>query len=336
MKPHAVLEKLKAKKMPLILAGLSLVAVAAGYWAGTRGAHRAPAHAANSAHEDSEETGLESSEDADEDTSEDSSEGSEEDSGGHGKHDGGPQRGHAASKSHAKEDSAEEHAAPARKSAQAPGLWKNYSQALRSIQEKMEKLQRLDLENESLKLENANLRLSLEERRFECRAEDAAKRSGEMGMKLNGETGSRMGRTLAAINYRVPSGLLPEQLYTLALKYFQGHEDEKAAVILTFLTGMEHEDAFRTAENHLMTGIAWYRLDNLSAANSYFDLVLKDTKAPKKVNEQVRLWKALVYERWGKHPEAQNWLRELLSYNPHSTEAVWINGREANSVTEHD
>ena len=143
-----------------------------------------------------------------------------------------------------------------------------------------------------------------------------------------------MGRTLASIYYRPPMHLLPPQLYTLALSYFKAGEDEKAGVILTFLTGLEENNAYKNSKNYLMTGISWYRLANYELADAYFDQALEMKEGTESLPylAQARLWKGLSAEKLGKHSASQQWLRELVDYHPQSTEAAWVNSREVRRV----
>lgn len=217
-------------------------------------------------------------------------------------------------------------------------IWARYKEAFVSVHKKVEHLQKVDEENEKLNLENANLRVRVEALQFDCRAQDAAKKTQELGLKFNQETGSRVGRNLASITYKIPPEMLPYQLFPLAVSYFKSRQDEKAAVILTFLTGMEDDRSYRTPRNLLMTGIAWYRLDHYSAAQEYFEQVLKSDvptsdERGRQIYDQALLWKALTFERLGKHKDSQLTLRRLLDHNPHSREAAWVNGREAIRAT---
>ncbi|MCM2323642.1 MAG: hypothetical protein NDJ90_10320 [Oligoflexia bacterium] len=205
--------------------------------------------------------------------------------------------------------------------------WATYRGAWDSVQKTVDRLRKADQQNERLRLENANLRLKLEARQFDCHAADAERATREYEVRLDRETGSRMGRTLASIGYKAPLHLLPGQLYALAASYFKAREDEKAAVLMTFLTGLEDDDTYKTPKSYLMAGIAWYRLDNFVVADNYFDKVLEkaDTLESKQLQSQVRLWKGLTAARLGRHDRSQRWLRDVLDQDPHSTEAAWVN-----------
>ncbi len=215
--------------------------------------------------------------------------------------------------------------------AQPQGLVATYKAAFESTQAKVAEVQRALDENEKLRYENTNLRMKLETVQYEYRQMQAAEVTAKNGGKASEQTGSRIGRTLASISYKPPESMLPNQLYALGVTYFKAHEDEKAAVIFSFLTGLEDNTAFQNAHNYLMTGVAWYRLDNYEAANTYFDKALKepDLEMNLQFQAQARLWKGLIAQHQGKDVEAQYWLRDLLDHHPHSLEASWVNSKEA-------
>jgi tetratricopeptide (TPR) repeat protein len=216
--------------------------------------------------------------------------------------------------------------------------FQTYVDAYQSAREKWGTISDALAQNERLTLENARLRLALESTKFDCGAKDAAARTQQITGRLDKETGARVARTWDTIAYRPPTNIVPNQLYTLGVSYFKGREDEKAAVIFTILTGMEDNDSFRNAKNWLMTGVAWYRLDNLKTADEYFQKVVQSAANADNNGyiAQARLWRAIVAERLGKHRNSQDLLRELVDYHPHSTEAAWVNSREANRATASD
>jgi regulator of replication initiation timing len=215
-------------------------------------------------------------------------------------------------------------------------IFGTYAQAWQSVQEKAEAIRTAESENERLRLENTHLRLQLEGVQFNCSAKEASNKTQSIEYKLDRETGSTVGRDLASIAYRVPTNLVPAQLYTLGISYFKAREDEKAAVIFTFLTGMDDNDAFKNPRNFLLTGIAWYRLDNFATADRYFDRVLKAPETPENLQTlaHVRLWKALVANRTDKHVKSQFWLTELIDHHPLSIEATWVNSKNPNAHPE--
>ena len=210
----------------------------------------------------------------------------------------------------------------------AMGEWaKTYGHAWFQIQTKVDGLRHSEEDNLKLRLENSHLRLSLEALQFDCHARTGSAFTQKSEMTLNKETGTKVGRTLASINYKPPVRLLPAQLYTLGLTYLKAREDEKAAVIFTTLTGLEETDIYKTAKNLLTTGVIWYRLENYSLADHYFDEVLKKAEKPESIQfqAQARLWKALVSKKFNKDVKVQYWLKELIDHHPQSPESAWVN-----------
>jgi tetratricopeptide (TPR) repeat protein len=211
---------------------------------------------------------------------------------------------------------------------QPQSLWDRYVAAWNSTEDKMAEIRTALEENERLRYENANLRLKLETSEFDCHEKEAASDTQKISAKLTSEAGSSVARTLASITYKPPTNLLPNQLYTLGVTYFKAHEDEKAAVIFSFLTGMEDNTAYQTPRNYLMAGVAWYRVDNFEMADFYLDKALQQPENDNNLQfqAQARLWKGLVAQHQGKEKDAQHWLRELVDHHPHSQEAEWVNG----------
>jgi tetratricopeptide (TPR) repeat protein len=215
----------------------------------------------------------------------------------------------------------------ARKTTVADWLVTSYTEAWTSTQQKVDTLKHLDEQNAKLELENAHLRLTLESGRFECSSLKAEKSTQTFENKLHHDTGTKTGRTLASIPYKVPTDLSDIQLFQLANGYFNHRDDEKAAVIFSFLTGLEDDNTFKTAPGYLKTGITWYRLDNMELADFYFEKVAKfsfSSQTQTYIN-QARLWRGIVAERLGDHKKSQGILREIMDHNPHSTEAALIN-----------
>jgi tetratricopeptide (TPR) repeat protein len=203
----------------------------------------------------------------------------------------------------------------------------NYIQAWESVQTKVDAIHHIDEENGKLRFQNAELKVRLETLQFGCHAKNGLHKTGEKEQILSAETGSKVGRTPAGMTYRLPAHLSPAQLYTLGISYLKAGEDEKVAVIFSNLTGLIENEAYKTAKNLLIAGVAWYRLENFTKSETYFDAVLK---APEKLDAveyqaQARLWKALLAKRSNKETKAQFWLRELVDHHPHSREAAWIN-----------
>jgi len=211
-----------------------------------------------------------------------------------------------------------------------------YGQAWLSVQKKVDDLRHADEENSKLRLENAQLKLELESTHLACNQSSGAHKTNQTGLQLDQVTGNRAGRTLASVNYKLPSKLLPSQLYTLGVSYLKAREDEKAAVIFTHLTGLQDSETYKTAKNFLITGMAWYRIENYVLAQTYFDEVLKKTEKEDSIQyqAQARLWKALASKKMNKEIKTQYWLKELIDHHPYSVETSWINTQAVEHVPE--
>lgn len=208
-----------------------------------------------------------------------------------------------------------------------------YGRAVEDIQAKVEEIRRLEHRLANVELENLRLRTSMERNQFECRVAEAGKHAVESRRHLATETRTSIGRTLASIDYRIPEHLLPSQLYTLAVSYLHAHDDEKAVKILNHLVSLQDVEAYRNPKDFLLTGVAWYRIDNLEEADRYFAKVLESGTAKDAATlpyaAQARLWRAIVAERSNKRTKSQYWMRELVDHHPHSTESQWVNSKEA-------
>ena len=203
----------------------------------------------------------------------------------------------------------------------------NPLQWLSNIQAKVESIQNLHADNERLQLENANLRRWIMASRFEHQEKASKKKTRETSSTLLKQTGSPVGRALASLDYRPPMHLLPGQLYTLGVSYFNHREDEKAAVIFTYLTELDDQPQYRTASMYVLTGVSWYRLQNLKLADRFFDQAIQkpDTDTNIKHQARARLWRAVVAHRLGQSKNTQKWLRNLVVNHPHAIESKWVN-----------
>ncbi len=219
-----------------------------------------------------------------------------------------------------------------------PGLlakiFGRYGQALESVQYKVDEIKRLEQSIANVSLENIRLRSLMERGQFECKLEQADRGAKVFRNRLVAETRTHIGRTLASIDYRIPEHLLPSQLYTLAVSYLQARDDEKAVKILNHLVTLQDVATYRNPKDYLLTGVAWYRIDNLEEADLFFAKVLEGDKGEESDEArayvaQARLWRAIVAERSGKRMKSQFWMRELVDHHPHAAESQWVNSREA-------
>jgi tetratricopeptide (TPR) repeat protein len=224
------------------------------------------------------------------------------------------------------------------------GFFEAFRNHWNNLWSKVGDLERSEVTNERLVLENAHLRNQLEAKTFAIQAEEARRLTDAFGRRIEAETGSPVGRLLSSITYQPPSSLLPRQLYALGVSYFQARENEKAAVIFTQLVESRTTEEFKTPRNYLLAAVSWYRLDHFEASDTYLSRAL-ETDGAKQFEEasdqdsrsteelslfaQIRLWRALTAKRLGDEKGAQHWLTELMDHHPGSRVAQWINREDA-------
>ena len=169
---------------------------------------------------------------------------------------------------------------------------------------------------------------------FSMQAKNAKTSTEKKELQLSKETGAKAGRTLAAspISHREMSAA---QLYTLGFP-IPMHTRMERRLIFTSLANMPETDTYRTPKHLIATGVAWYKVENYSLADTYFNEVLKKPETDSNLHymAQARLWKALVARRLNKEMKAQYWLRELVDHHPHSPEAMWVNPTEVKNAEE--
>ena len=228
------------------------------------------------------------------------------------------------SKSEKQQVSTEEHPSPKK---QEKGVFHTIHEAVQSVDAKVKKLKELDLENRRLKAENAALKSWIQKKQFQCQVKKAEAKTENLSKELQEKTDSSIGRTLASIHYRIPKHLNHDQLYTLAIAYFEKKELEKAAVILSYLTRLKEDSSFQKPKDLLLTGIIWYRLEHYKNADQYFDRVMSYKGKANKSGylPQAYLWKAIVADQKNQKDTSQKWLKRLLNRYPYSREAKWVN-----------
>src|SRR5689334_523539 len=109
-------------------------------------------------------------------------------------------------------------------------ILRTYEHAWHGAQRKIDEIRHLELQNTQLRQENAQLRLSLDAVRWDCHAQVGLRTTRDYELKLKKETGQKVGRSLAGINYKPPTRMPLPLLYSLAISYLKVREDEKVAV----------------------------------------------------------------------------------------------------------
>lgn len=204
--------------------------------------------------------------------------------------------------------------------------------AIDNVQKKAQELAESHAENEVLRKENQYLRLELGVDNNEKRSLASERKTKEIGLQLEKETGLKTGRVVETLKYKVPPNLLPQNLYLLGLTYLRDGKNEAAAAIFHFLMNGSDGKTYQTPTNFVLAAIAWFRVDHVDLAESYLDSVLK--LSPDSGDEVMRLqavsrmWMAAIEKKRGNEKLSKKWLHEILDFHPKSLEARWINGIE--------
>lgn len=207
------------------------------------------------------------------------------------------------------------------------GLVQAINDAALSVQNKLIDLNRAVDENVALRVENAQLHRQIETKMFDRQVAESKKATEEKTVELVKKGGSPVARLVEDIQFEVPKNVSLSNLFTLSASYIRAEEYEKAAKILHYLIYEQGNASYQTAQNMLLLGVVFYRLDHFEGADQQFSLVLKteSVEANLKYQAQARLWKALVAERTHRVAKAQYWMHDLVDHHPKSVEASWVN-----------
>lgn len=218
------------------------------------------------------------------------------------------------------------------------GLTETYRFYFHEAKTRLEELEQADRENAELRrrvdiLEKERDRESLEkvEKTMHVQQDVQAKIQKE-------QTGSEIGQSLLQLKYEPPTNLMPHQLYALAVGYVRKNENQQAAAILTRLVDLKEDKSYKRPEVFLITGVAWYRLENWKMAETFFEKAISGSSDSMQVHRQAKVWRALLLRKTGQEQLAQKIMIDLIAKSPHSSEAKWINfdgKREPSQEAEH-
>ena len=209
------------------------------------------------------------------------------------------------------------------------GVWGTYHKHFFSFADRFKGLVGLEEENEALtekvaQLEKENVVLQSEHTERELAS---VTKTTEESVKE--KTGSETAVVLDSIEYKVPAHVSGAGLHALALGYFRKQEYAKSVVLFDHLVNLKEDPQFKTAENYLMAGIAWYHLKNYKEAHNQVDQALKASSTTHSVHRSALMWDAMITKAEGNPKETQAKLLKFIELYPHSEEAKWINTRRS-------
>lgn len=124
-------------------------------------------------------------------------------------------------------------------------------------------------------------------------------------------TGSKEGRTIASIEYTVPTGLTMEQKYLLAFSHLREKRFLEAAKTFESFLNVPEGAPYQKAQSFYEAGVAWYEVKNFKKAREYF-LAAQDRAEGVEKPQLVR-----KVELWLKVLDRQ---RQLASFKEHHKE----------------
>jgi hypothetical protein len=184
----------------------------------------------------------------------------------------------------------------------------------------------LDRENDKLtqKLAHLEKKVVLTEARNAER--DLAALNEMVEDRLRDDAGSELAVAQKNIDFEIPKNLSYNQLQVLSLSYFNKKDYGPSALILNHLLTLKEEARYRTPENHLLSGISWYKLKHFHLAAAAFKEAKASSHPADAAHKNSMVWLALVQKSLGKRVLAQDSLLKFLELYPHSEEASMING----------
>lgn len=166
----------------------------------------------------------------------------------------------------------------------------------KSVNTKAKHLASLEARHEAL--EQAYERLQREHYELEHSfAELQAKVQSEDLAKVNlAATGSLTGRHPASIVYKVPNGLKPEEMRTLAYEHLREQRFGEAAVTFTAFLDLPEAAPLADANDMYSCGVAWFQVGNFKKSREQLTAAREHAsgETKEKVRKKVDLWLRVI------------------------------------------
>lgn len=207
------------------------------------------------------------------------------------------------------------------------GIYGTYKKHFFSFVDRVDEFAGLDRENRQLNRKVAEL----EKERILGDAvqagRDLASLNEILEENLRNDAGSELATALHSIKYEVPLHLASHQIHALGVGYFRREDYEKAAVMFHHILNLKDDAQYRSADNHLMSGISWYHLKNYHLALRDFREGVRLSTKGQNAHKKSIFWQALAYRALKKDELAKRTMLEFLEWYPGSVEAAWLNGK---------
>jgi TolA-binding protein len=149
---------------------------------------------------------------------------------------------------------------------------------------------------------------NLEQRHNELLAKVESREEAEKNLTL---TGSKEGRTLASIEYHVPTNLTVEGKYLLAFSHLKENRFLEAAKTFENFLSVPEGAAFQNSKTFYEAGVAWFKSNNYKEAHDYFVMAKDRVSGVEKAEmlRKIELWQ-LVLDSKTQSPKAHHSKKE--------------------------
>ena len=168
-------------------------------------------------------------------------------------------------------------------------MWHEANHKAKEMMEFEAKYKALIIEHEKLKDDY----YKLEHQHLALLSEVQSVKSAHMNLAA---TGAKDGRRLASIDYQVPNGLSPDELYAQAFDHMREERLGEAALTFEKIFNSPEAAALQNATAFYSAGVIWYKLKNYKKAKQYFDLTLARAEGEEKgkYKGRVDLWQRSI------------------------------------------
>lgn len=166
----------------------------------------------------------------------------------------------------------------------------------KSLNGKAKELASLEVRHEALEKEYKHL----QERHFQLENDYAELKSSVESKELSrlnlSATGSVTGRRPASIGYKVPNGLEPAELQTLAYSHFRENRFAEAAVTFESLLTQPEAASLVDARALYSAGVAWFQVGNYKKSQEHLEQARAQASGEEKekIRKKVDLWLRVI------------------------------------------
>lgn len=174
----------------------------------------------------------------------------------------------------------------------------------KSVNNKAKELASLEARHQALEKEYQHLK----ERHFQLENEFAELKASVESKELSrvnlSATGSVTGRHPASIGYKVPNGLEPAELQSLAYNHLRENRFAEAAVTFESLLTQPEAASLVDARALYSAGVAWFQVGNFKKSQEHLEQARAQAagEEKEKIRKKVDLWLRVIDRRLASVP----------------------------------